>query len=129
MYLSINPKSKLPIYEQIVNQIRELVAKGILEEGEQLLSVRELSAQMVVNPNTISKAYKELERQGIIVTIRGKGTFVAEAKERVFDPKQIAELKEQVRRMVVDASYANIKKEELLNWIDEAYHSMEGKKE
>jgi len=66
-----------PIYEQIKEKIRELIICGALKQGQQIPSVRDLSSQMAINPNTIQKAYKELESEGFIVVIRGKGYFVA----------------------------------------------------
>lgn len=68
----LQEQSASPIYEQIVDQMKALVATGALEAGEKVPSVRELSAMLLVNPNTVSKAYQELERQGVIVTMRAK---------------------------------------------------------
>ncbi len=92
VFIQINLKSSTPLYEQIIEQVKELIARGIVEEGEQLPSVRDLASQVVLNPNTVSKAYKELERQGVIVTVRGKGTFVANAEDRLLDPKQLEQV-------------------------------------
>lgn len=71
-------KSTVPIYEQIIACCKEYVLKGWLKPGEPMPSVRGLAQMMDVNPNTVSKAYRELERQHIIVTVRGRGTFVEE---------------------------------------------------
>lgn len=71
-------KSTVPIYEQIIAQCKEYVLKGWLKPGEPMPSVRGLAQMIDVNPNTVSKAYRELERQHIIVTVRGRGTFVEE---------------------------------------------------
>ena len=65
-----------PIYSQIVDNIRSQVAAGILEAGEKLPSVRELAGQLAINPNTIQRAYRELENQGWIASVPGKGSFV-----------------------------------------------------
>ena len=65
-----------PIYSQIVEGFRQQIAGGILKEGEKLPSVRELAASLAINPNTIQRAYRELESQGVIVTVPGKGCFV-----------------------------------------------------
>ncbi|WP_100372471.1 GntR family transcriptional regulator [Bacillus sp. FJAT-45037] len=126
MYISINPKSKTPLYEQIVQQVKELVAKDLMEEGEQLPSVRELAAQIVMNPNTVSKAYKELERQGVIVTLRGKGTFVAEQAERHIDPRQRIKVKEQLQQLVIEANYAGVTKTEISEWLEAEFKALEG---
>lgn len=90
---TINTKSQLPIYEQIVQKIKEQVVKGILQEGEKILSIREFASRIGVNPNTVSKAYQELERQEVIVTVKGKGTFIANQQDKVSSPKKLAETK------------------------------------
>ncbi|MDH4180170.1 MAG: GntR family transcriptional regulator [Armatimonadota bacterium] len=74
---SINPKSAVPIHRQIGDQIRRSVAAGLLEPGDQLPSVRELAARLLVNPNTVAKVYRDLERDGLLETRRGQGTFIS----------------------------------------------------
>src|SRR2546421_12902636 len=73
----LNPKSGVPIYRQIQDQISYGVASGLLGSGEQLPTVRSLAVELSVNPNTVIKAYTELEREGILTTEQGSGTFVA----------------------------------------------------
>src|SRR2546421_928069 len=73
----LNPKSGVPIYRQIQDQIRYGIASGLLGPGEQLPTVRALAVELSVNPNTVIKAYTELERRGIVTTEQGSGTFVA----------------------------------------------------
>lgn len=75
MNLKLDSKSKIPFWEQIVNQVKELILKGVLKPNDKLIPVRKLSSILEINPNTISKAYQELNRQGIIMTIPGKGTL------------------------------------------------------
>jgi GntR family transcriptional regulator len=89
MEFRLEPSSRLPIYRQIVQQVREGAARGHLAFGEQLPSVRELSRILVVNPNTIARAYVELEREGILNNQPGRGVFVAEPR---------AQLAKEVRR-------------------------------
>lgn len=86
--LRIDPRSSTPIYEQIELGIKELILKGALKMGEKLPSVRELASILMINPNTISKAYGELEREGIIETLRGKGTFITSNYEGKGDHKK-----------------------------------------
>ena len=74
---SLDPKSGVPIYRQIQDQIRYGIASGRLHPGEQLPTVRALAVDLAVNPNTVIKAYSELERQGILTTEQGSGTFVS----------------------------------------------------
>src|SRR3954468_8497661 len=74
---SLDPKSGVPIYRQIQDQIRYGIASGRLRPGEQLPTVRSLAVELKVNPNTVIKAYTELEREGVLTTEQGSGTFVA----------------------------------------------------
>jgi GntR family transcriptional regulator len=76
MHLQIDSKSGIPIYLQLIEQIKHLVASGKLNEGEQLPTVRQLAVDLEINPNTVAKSYAELERQGIIERRQGIGTFV-----------------------------------------------------
>ena len=78
MIFSVHTSLGVPIYLQIVQQVKHRVAVGALRPGERLPSVRDLADQLRVNPNTIAKAFTELERQGVVETRRGSGTFVAE---------------------------------------------------
>ncbi|NEU30761.1 GntR family transcriptional regulator [bacterium LRH843] len=126
MFIRINPKSTTPLYEQIIEQVKEAIVKGIVEEGEKLPSVRDLASQIVLNPNTVSKAYKELERAGVIVTIRGKGTFVAEKEERFDDPREREVIKRQLKRLVIEASYVGVTKEKMVAWVEEEFRILEG---
>lgn len=78
---------KTPIYIQIVNLIKKQIVSKVLKGGDKLQSVRDLSTQLKVNPNTIQRAYKELEREGLAFTQRGMGTFVTEDEEVIFTLK------------------------------------------
>ncbi|HAO5824064.1 TPA: GntR family transcriptional regulator [Listeria monocytogenes] len=116
---TINAKSQLPIYEQIVQKIKEQVVKGILQEGEKILSIREFASRIGVNPNTVSKAYQELERQEVIVTVKGKGTFIANQKDKVSSPKKLAETKIKLKETILDLVYLGINVEEIHRLSDE----------
>ena len=74
--IQVNYRDPRPIYLQIVENFRMQIQKGILEEGEKLPSVRELASQLAINPNTIARAYRELEAGGWIASVAGKGSFV-----------------------------------------------------
>ena len=90
--LTIDVKSRKPIYEQIIDNIKELIIQGVYSRDMQLPSVRQLARDLAINPNTIQKAYSELERQGIIYSLKSKGSFVSsnvdelrlERKEQLF---------------------------------------------
>ena len=117
--LVIDKFSRKPIYEQIVEGIEYEIVTGVLAERMQLPSIRELSAMHAVNPNTIQKAFLELDRAGIIISTQGRGCFVAEnAKEKIRErlrPKVCA-LEDLARELL----RAGIPKEELLHAIENA---------
>ena len=77
--IQLNYRDPRPIYEQIQSELRRLILSGALERGDRLPSVRELAGQLAINPNTIQRAYRELEADGLIVSLAGKGSFVADA--------------------------------------------------
>ncbi len=77
MWFDINPGSSIPIYMQLVDRIRESVARGILEPGDRVPTVRELASHLTINPNTIAKAYRHLEREGVIITMGSRGSFIS----------------------------------------------------
>ena len=79
--ITLDYKSDKPLHEQITQRIKDLIICGVLASGDQLPSVRELSVDLTVNPNTVQRAYKTLEAEGVIYSIRGKGNFVAESYE------------------------------------------------
>ena len=85
--INLDYQSRIPIYEQIVNQVERYIALGIYKPMEQLPSVRELASTLGINPNTVKKAYSELELKGVIVTISTKGTFVSEKTESIVEEK------------------------------------------
>ena len=75
--LTVNLKDRRPIYEQLIDQIVYLVLHGVMQPNEQLPSVRTLAGELAINPNTIQKAYAELERQGVIYSLPGRGNFIS----------------------------------------------------
>ena len=74
----IDYKDRRPIYEQVTEKLGELMLRGVLAQGSQLPSVRSLAMELSINPNTIQRAYQELERQGFIYSVKGKGSFLSE---------------------------------------------------
>ena len=109
--VQLNYRDAKPIYEQIKDGLRKLVVSKAVEAGEKLPSVRELATQLAINPNTIQRAYRELESEGYIYTIAGKGTFVAESKESFYDRQQ--ELLNEFDELVEELIYLEVSKEEL----------------
>lgn len=118
MLLHIDERSTTPIWEQIVQQIKELILKKALQPNDKLLSVRELASLLLVNPNTVSKAYQELERQQIIETRRGKGTFVTETFALQSNEQKMNEIRQALKLLVIESSYLGISRDTLVQWID-----------
>ncbi|MEK4518334.1 GntR family transcriptional regulator [Paenibacillus sp. FSL H8-0122] len=108
----LDVRSRKPIYEQLTDKVKELIMHGILRADEQLPSVRALSSQLTLNPNTIQKAYRELEREGYIYSLQGKGNFVAELQQGQSERKR-AELKEELLRLMAEAVYLGFTETEI----------------
>ena len=122
----IDAMSRKPVYEQIVEQLEKFVLKGILTADSQLPSVRSLSSTLSINPNTIQKAYSELDRKGIIYSVPGRGCFVtAEAKEILSSYKR--EELEDFITLMKGLALAGITKEQILKCVNEVYDNKEVK--
>jgi len=114
----LNPKSGVPIYRQIQDQIRYGVASGLLLPGEQLPTMRALAVELSVNPNTVIKAYSELEREGILTTEQGTGTFVsAEPRNALPVQARQAKLESVCSEFLAQAARYGFAADELLKMI------------
>ena len=117
---TIDVMSRMPVYEQLIKQVEDQVLKGIMKEGDKMPSVRSLSMELSTNPNTIQKAYMELDRRGILVSVPGKCSFIsAEALKIVGNQskEKFSDLKEIVRKL----AYAGVSKSEITDMIEEVY--------
>ena len=117
-------KDRRPIYEQVAEKLEELMLLWILGENEPLPSVRSLAMELSINPNTIQRAYGELERQGYIYTVKGKGSFVAE--NSVMKEKRKKDLLIQVSEVIDEAIRLGISGEEIKNMVEIQYQAAEG---
>ncbi|KMT22406.1 GntR family transcriptional regulator [Clostridium cylindrosporum] len=124
--IKIDPRSSMPIYEQIVANIKEAILKGIISPTDKLPSIREMASMLVTNPNTVSKAYSELERQGVIETLRGRGTFVCENFRPKLEEERMETLINTLKQVVLEARYLNLTDEKLCNIIKGMYGNLEG---
>lgn len=122
----INKGSSKPYYEQLVLGIKEDILHGVLKPGDQLPSVREMAKQLLMNPNTVSKAYKVLETEQVLVTVKGKGTFVKQMTDSPRDEIRILQLKEQLKEIVIETLHLQITQEELITWVKEAEEKLGG---
>lgn len=113
----IDYKDTRPIYEQIVEKMQTLILKGVLPNDSKLPSVRNLAIELSINPNTIQKAYAELERRGFLYTVKGRGNFV-HYQDVLLDEKK-AQLTDKIKQIIREAEELGIKKEELFMAVDE----------
>ena len=128
MWFDVDPRSDVPIYQQLVDGVKEAVARGILAPGDKLPSVRELAGRIAINPNTIAKAYQEMEREGIIETLRGRGTFVAEVRTRGIDREEkMGRMREMLEKVLVEAYYLQMEEDEVLAMAEEIIRSGTGR--
>ena len=114
---NIDQRSSTPIYLQLVQEIKEAILRGVLKPGDKLPSVRDLSSRLTINPNTIQKSYQELERQKVIETLRGKGTFVCLNYQVREDEEKMDALKENLRKNLVEAHYLGLDHERIVELI------------
>ena len=113
MWFHIDPSSGTPIYRQVVQQVRQAVAGGTLRPGDRLPSVRELAIELALNPNTVAKAYQELERDGVIETPRGRGSFVADRSHGLPAAVRLEKLRPAVERLVAEAYHLGVADEDV----------------
>ena len=120
MQFQLNNASSRPIYQQIIDQIKRDIALGMLKTDEKLPTVRQLAAQLAINPNTIAKAYRQLEQEGIITTRPGSGAFVADLGTNLSKAVRKKLLSEDMERLIVDAVHMQVDKKSLIQWFIEA---------
>lgn len=124
--INIDSRSSRPIYEQIIDGIKENILKGILMPGDRLPSVREMSAMITANPNTVSRAYMELERQRVIETVRGKGTYVSSNYKPRIEENRMNKLREDLKKVILEAYYMGIDREEIISMMNTFYEETVG---
>ncbi len=121
----IDVKSRVPIYEQLTENVKRLIIQGVLTPGEQLPSVRSLAQELTINPNTIQKAYRELEREGYVISRPGKGSFVNDMTDMMND-ERISTLTEEVERLIKELVFLDVPGIDLKKLIDNAEREKEG---
>ena len=122
--LHINPSDELPIFRQIMRQITDAVAGGHLAAGERLPSHRELAAQLVIAPLTVKKAYDALEREGLIVTQRGRGTFVSNTAFRPDAAESRERLRDAAQRLVSQAILSGVPLPDVVDLVEDLWKGM-----
>lgn len=127
MQLHISPRDGVPIFRQIINQVKYLVGSGRLAPGEELPAIRVLAEQLVVNPNTIARAYAELEHAGIVTKRHGSGTYVSENGSPLKRAERLRILGQRADALVVEAQHLEIELSDVLDLIRERHKAMQSK--
>ena len=118
--ITVDTRARKPIYEQLTENIRRLVLQGVLQPNEQLPSVRALAVELAINPNTIQKAYAELERQGITYSLPGRGSFISDNITEL-SRAQLAQSADALRAAMKAAKDAGMTRTEALALLSEAW--------
>jgi len=124
--IQLDFKDRRPLYEQIKEKLKLLIIGGVLKGDEKVPSVRELAQSLTINPNTIQKAYKDLEVEGYIYSVRGKGNFVTPL-EHAINPARQEELLKELEKIIAELMYLNVSKSKLIACIDDIYYQKEVK--
>jgi GntR family transcriptional regulator len=125
MDIIINLTDGVPIYRQIVNQIKYLVASGLIRPGEELPPIRTLALQLKVTPNTIVKAYGELEVSGVVHSRRGAGTYVSEGRQQMARRERLRIIEQRVDALLAEAHQLNFTVDDILRIVRERRAAME----
>ena len=128
MRLQLNFKSGKPVYLQIVDQVRAAAAAGAIRTGEPLPSIRPLAEDLRVNRNTVAKAYAELESQGVIETIAGKGCFIRESQSPFRKEVRVKLLTEEIDQAVVQAHHLQVGRDDFLRLAEERFDAFHDKR-
>ncbi len=129
MNITINLKDGVPIYRQIANQVRYMVASGILRPGEEISPVRTLALELSVTPNTVVKAYDELESLGVIYKRRGAGTYISDAAVTLADQERLRIIQQRIDALLAEAHQLNFSQQELSKLIEARRAEMDKKGE
>ena len=124
MQLHISPGDGVPIYQQIVNQVKYLVASGRLNPGEEVPPIRTLAEKLRVNPNTVARAYRELEFDGVVTKRRTAGTYVSDAGSPLSRRERLRILAERADTLLAEARQMNIDLEEVIELLRQRDEAM-----
>ena len=127
MDISLNLKDGLPIYRQIANQIRYMIASGVLDPGEEIPSIRTLALRLKVTPNTVVKAYGELETAGVLEKRPGAGTFVAESRPRLARREREKIIERRIDALLAEAHQLGLTADELVAAVRSRQAEIEGR--
>src|SRR5271157_6415211 len=117
MQLHVSPATGVPLYLQIESQLKHAIAAGALKQGDTLPSVRKLAADLRINPNTVARAYQNLERDGVIRTVPGGGTFVANNVPGLLKSEKLKRLKPFALQLAVEGTQLRLSRDEILKQV------------
>jgi GntR family transcriptional regulator len=126
---SLDPKSGVPYYKQIILQVEFAIADGRFATGDQLPTVRSLAVELKINPNTVARAYNELEIRGIVTTQQGTGTFISEKQIQLTEVEREGALDGLIRPLITKAASYGFTMDEVLNAVREGFEGMEHREE
>ncbi len=119
MQIHVSDSSGTPFYQQVVSQIKLLAASGRLDSGEQLPSVRKLAEQLLINPNTVARAYRELEAEGVVTSRRGAGVFIADSGSPLSRREKNKRLNERIDGLLAEATQLGFELDTLLRLVEQ----------
>ena len=125
MILRVHPASGVPLYLQIESQVKQAIAAQAVREDDPLPPVRKLAAELRVNPNTVARAYQNLERDGIIRTVQGGGCYVNGGAPRLLKPEKIRRLKPLATQLAVEAKQLMLHREDTLRLLEDSMKELE----
>ena len=125
--LHITTSDGVPIYLQIANQVKHLVASQRLAVGDEIPPIRVLAQQLLVNPNTVARAYLELERAGVVIKRHGSGTYISDAGSPLARKERLKILAERVDALLTEARHLEVTPEEVLKLIRERQEGLQGR--
>ncbi len=124
MQIHITTADGVPIYQQIVNQVKYLVASGRLSPGDEMPPIRVLAERLIVNPNTVARAYRELESAGVVEKRRTAGTYVSEQGSPLARKERVKILTERVDALLAESRQMDVPYDELVKLLDKRNQSM-----
>jgi GntR family transcriptional regulator len=128
MLLHVNPSSGVPVYLQIEAQVKQAIAAGALRQGDALPSVRKTAAELRVNPNTVAKAYQNLEREGVIRTVPGTGTYVEDNSPGLLKSEKLKRLRPTAKQLAVESSQLRLGPEDVVKLVENELNGLGGKR-
>ncbi len=120
MNIRVDPSLSAPVFQQIVDEVKSAVARGACEPGEMIPSIRQMAAQALINPNTVARAYRDLEREGIVTTRRGLGVFLSENAAKLCRNGRREDIRSKLGEIAAEARRAGISGAELREEIERA---------